>query len=717
MRNEKGVDDSPSRGGSKPPFLREANSVERRFFGALTRHTILEITTSQIESADLYRSPTLRERPYTLFAVGLLQDTKDEIFVESVWWSTAGYYAFHEEDNEGPSPPDPHFVFDVINGRGHLDELSPDADQQLVNGRKRSQFQLPPLPSFESFSPPSPQSPSSSSPTRKEQLLRAHQKRQRSFDPASTTLHSFGSLVIPKQQSPPLSPHIQHNNSTNTIGQSMKLSLVSSAGTTPSPYSSPLSSPMKLFAPSPSTPSTRNDSGSPISPSLSNRFPVGQSPLSSFVSHRNNNARILPPINLSDRDTSSNSPQPYGSSSPTFISSQHNSLLMASKKRSNSINIFPPSNSSSSSSMDIGTLENNMFLKTIQQQSHSPMSTSPLPQSPSLQSCIRYRTNSQLQFEGATSSSDVDSFEPLPLLMAAYQNNVSVLRNMVSSGVDMNKKCKVKGCTALMISAQEGYMDILDILIDLKSVDLDIQNFDGNTAVMIACQHSNYLAVRKLLSRGSNINIPNRTGSTPLMIACALGCKDIASVLIDAGANVNAVDQRGYSALMYTQIYGYRLKDNETQYDSKTVSVDMLDQRRALIQVLLNQSARIDIISNDEWTPLKLSIKHGPLDFVEYIIDMDDSLLAEPDSNGWGCLAIAVRYSQIEVIDLLLKRRCPLAAKPPPGVAPSPSAVTPLLLAIQYRNIDVIHKLIEHGVEIGTSAEAAIVLDGCHPIA
>ncbi|EGG13955.1 hypothetical protein DFA_11716 [Cavenderia fasciculata] len=527
-----------------------------------------------------------------------------------------------------------------------------------------------------------------------------------SVDPISMTsspaFESRGAFSTPFSSSPIIEPHPQYSPIRSRGGHPS-----TSASSKPRAPSYQLDSP--LLSPSTPTSHSINGGGGRSSQNLpqlqhlmvSRPQGVDSSPL--LLSTTSNNNNSSPSLNMQ-------------TSSPSLHSSPSHSSSLHSNNNNNHYHPYghPPSHhqhhQSQQHQQSQQQQQHHHHLSQQQQhyqqsqqhiQSQSPQSQLS-PQSPAAQvnqngPSVKYRTNSQLQFEGHHSVVENSIFDmTVPILKAAYDNHTpSVKSRLQQNSNEVNYQCKLNGWTPLMLACQGAHYDVVDFLLTNQNIDVDIQNRIGDTSLMIACNNSYAGVVERLLQKGANPNIPNQLGTTPLMISCALGDRSIVLMLLNYKASVLDLDHRGFSALMYTQVYGYKvIVGNEIRsgFNGEIVTGDLLNQRRSILQILLNHGARIDTASKEDWTPLKLAIKHGPLDFVEYLIDMDETLVKKVDSDrlGWSCLNLAIRYSPVEVIDLLLKRGC--------STRHCVNSTSPLLLAIQYRNVDVVSRLLHHKV-------------------
>jgi ankyrin repeat protein len=100
----------------------------------------------------------------------------------------------------------------------------------------------------------------------------------------------------------------------------------------------------------------------------------------------------------------------------------------------------------------------------------------------------------------------------------------------------------------LMRAAMNGAMDILQLLCN-EGAKRDIEDLNGNTALMHAVWKKHVDAARLLIKEGASIDATNHGGSTALMIAAWTGQDDMTTALIELGASLDKTDNSGKSAL------------------------------------------------------------------------------------------------------------------------------------------------------------------------
>ena len=111
----------------------------------------------------------------------------------------------------------------------------------------------------------------------------------------------------------------------------------------------------------------------------------------------------------------------------------------------------------------------------------------------------------------------------------------------------------------LIMSAQEGDLDMVQRLVEEEHVIVNIQATNGSTALMAAAWYGHLHVVQYLYHKEANLNLQDNDGSTALMYAALNGQRDIVRYLVEHGANVNQRDHNGKKAMHYAEAKGHSL--------------------------------------------------------------------------------------------------------------------------------------------------------------
>eukprot|EP01031_Cornospumella_fuschlensis_P031361 gene31361-37901_t len=156
-----------------------------------------------------------------------------------------------------------------------------------------------------------------------------------------------------------------------------------------------------------------------------------------------------------------------------------------------------------------------------------------------------------------------------------------------------------EGCTALYHACKEEHLKVVQALLTNPSLDLNVKNKMGNTALhaSIDCRSA---VLHALLAKPSlDVNVQNKNGVTPLMKAGGYTCfADFMLLLEHPRVNVNLRNERGNTVLMSA----------------------INDRAALLVQLILEvPSLNIHSLTKDGKTALQLAEELGCYDIMEIL--------------------------------------------------------------------------------------------------
>jgi len=238
-----------------------------------------------------------------------------------------------------------------------------------------------------------------------------------------------------------------------------------------------------------------------------------------------------------------------------------------------------------------------------------------------------------------------------PLMVAANNCNAETVRALLAGGADPNAKESNGGHTALMFALSQKQSAIVEDLVK-HGADVDLASQTGFTPLMFAAQQGDADSARMLIKAGAKANEAQpKTSLTALMVASAEAKVQAVDVLLDAGANPNAVDANGYAALhrvVRDSDYGVNAQDK----------VAILAITKSLLKHGANPNQRIE---------------------------QDKAKAADEIKKGAN--AFYGKRAALTVTEVLLQ------------------GSTPLLLAAEVNNLDVIKALVEAGADPNVATE------------
>ena len=203
--------------------------------------------------------------------------------------------------------------------------------------------------------------------------------------------------------------------------------------------------------------------------------------------------------------------------------------------------------------------------------------------------------------------------------------------NVVLEAVDNNNM------TALLISSQEGHLEIIKYLIEDKNVSLNALNNRQENCLSIAVANNNLKVVRYLIQLNIDLENKNILEQTPLNIACVNGNLEIVNLLLKNECNYNSYDIKKNSCLINAVI-------------SNNIDI---------IEVLSSYCVEVNHVNEDGNTALLLACKnttHNSYSIISYLIEYLDANLLMVDKNSNDLLMILSKYNNISVFKYVLSK-------------------------------------------------------------
>jgi ankyrin repeat protein len=245
---------------------------------------------------------------------------------------------------------------------------------------------------------------------------------------------------------------------------------------------------------------------------------------------------------------------------------------------------------------------------------------------------------------GADANTPLTSGET-PLMEAAGRGNLATVRALLSNKANPNARELNGGQNALMWALSQRQSAVVEELVK-GGADVHAGSKTGFTPLMFAAQQGDVDSARILLRAGAKPNDAQpKTALTPLMIASAMGHTEAIDLLLDNGANPNLVDANGYTSL-------HRVV-RDSDYG-------------------INLGSKGEIL-----TIVNSLLKHGANPNAR--LNQDKEKAAEEIRNG--NVATYEKRTAVTVTEIILQ------------------GATPLFLAAEVNNLDVIKLLVEAGAD------------------
>lgn len=161
-----------------------------------------------------------------------------------------------------------------------------------------------------------------------------------------------------------------------------------------------------------------------------------------------------------------------------------------------------------------------------------------------------------------------------------------------------------------------------------ESIDINAQDEQGRTAIMIATYANDAAMVKLLVDAGANVDIQDDMLNNPFLYAGAEGYMEILKLLIAAGADPTITNRYGGVAIIPASEHGYVEIVEELLTNTKTdvnhvnnlgwtalleaiILNDGSEKQQQTIRVLIEHGADVNIADKDGVTPLAHAREKG----------------------------------------------------------------------------------------------------------
>ncbi|UJR14534.1 hypothetical protein I4U23_001530 [Adineta vaga] len=261
--------------------------------------------------------------------------------------------------------------------------------------------------------------------------------------------------------------------------------------------------------------------------------------------------------------------------------------------------------------------------------------------------------------------------------------------------VDVNK-ASLSGITPLLMVAEVGWPDILDILLQRgAAVDsapagkrAEENKIAGSTPLIGATKYNHPDCVKRLLAHHANPNHQNQSGISALMLAAEQGYFECVKLLVQAGADLELAPSGQLALTM--NLCG-----------QTPLFCAAKEGRTEIVKYLLDRGANPRVQNHYGVSALWIPAQKGMLQVVELLLNAGADTHVAPFGNladelnitGWTPLYAAMKSRKFDVVKLLLKRGA------------DPNAVTklgstPFLLASEICDLDIIEACVEANADL-----------------
>uniref|UniRef100_A0A7M4FKT5 Transient receptor potential cation channel subfamily A member 1 n=1 Tax=Crocodylus porosus TaxID=8502 RepID=A0A7M4FKT5_CROPO len=240
-----------------------------------------------------------------------------------------------------------------------------------------------------------------------------------------------------------------------------------------------------------------------------------------------------------------------------------------------------------------------------------------------------------------------DSAGNTPLHWATKKNQIESVKLLLSKGANPNI-LNSNMMAPLHMSVQSLQNEIVKILVQHSSTDVNLEGEAGNTPIIVACYKNNPEALTLLIENGGKICKPNKTGCMSIHAAAFSGAKTCMEILLKKG------EELGYSAKTHINF------TNNGKCSPLHLAVQSGDLE--MIKMCIEVGAQIDLKQNEKCTALHFAATQGATEIVKLMMSSYAEIFYV-DTEGRSPLLLATSCASWKIVNLLLSKGANVSLK------------------------------------------------------
>ncbi|XP_004680082.1 PREDICTED: transient receptor potential cation channel subfamily A member 1 [Condylura cristata] len=276
----------------------------------------------------------------------------------------------------------------------------------------------------------------------------------------------------------------------------------------------------------------------------------------------------------------------------------------------------------------------------------------------------------------------MDNFGNTPMHWAALKNQAESVKFLLSRGANPNLR-NSNMMAPLHLAVQGLHNEVVKVLTDHSSTNLNLEGENGNTAVVIACSKDNSEALQILLNKGAKPCKSNKWGCYPVHQAAFSGAKRCMEIILKYG------EEHGYTRQSHINFV------NNGKSSPLHLAVQSGDL--GMIKMCLDNGAKLDLMENGKCTALHFAATQGATEIVKLMISSytgnSRDIVNAVDGNQETPLHRASLFDHHELAEYLISVGADINATDSEGRSP-------LLLATTSASWNTVNLLLSKGAHV-----------------
>ncbi|XP_074843185.1 transient receptor potential cation channel subfamily A member 1 isoform X2 [Carettochelys insculpta] len=275
----------------------------------------------------------------------------------------------------------------------------------------------------------------------------------------------------------------------------------------------------------------------------------------------------------------------------------------------------------------------------------------------------------------------MDSFGNTPMHWATKKNQVECVKLLLSRGANPNI-VNSSMMAPLHLAVQSLHNEIVKVLVQHSSTDVNLEGETGNTPIIVACYKENPEALALLLENGGKLCKTNKTGCMAVHAAAFSGAKACLEIILKKG------EELGHSPESHINF------TNNGKCSPLHLAVQSGDLE--MIKMCIEFGAQIDLKQNEKCTALHFAATQGATEIVKLMMSSyagDESIIDAVDGNKETLLHRTALFDHYELAEYLISMGANIDSLDIEGRSP-------LLLATSCASWKIVNLLLSKGANV-----------------
>ncbi|PKS09158.1 hypothetical protein jhhlp_003772 [Lomentospora prolificans] len=304
----------------------------------------------------------------------------------------------------------------------------------------------------------------------------------------------------------------------------------------------------------------------------------------------------------------------------------------------------------------------------------------------------------KLLLENNVNYNAVDATNRTAMVLAAANGNHDIVERLLKQKASPDCRDD-NGRTALHHAAWGGYDNVVEVLLRYGA-DIELLDKRQQSALHLAAERASQKTVERLLEKRPNVNAKSADGQTVLHRAAWGGCFDVVMLLRRSGADPFIRDNLGMKPWQLAAEKGHEAIADALLKEEESVTDECISKQKGLIftarkgyalitSSLLKKGAECSVKDRDGLTPLHWAVKRGYKELVRLLIDQGKAQIDVLDNQQRTPLSLGVMNGQAVVVEMLLQKGAD-------ANIPGASGQTALHDAAQNGNWEIVKALVSY---------------------